>query len=133
MCENVKIMCANKDHQEIICHFIEQIKLYMDEITENDEDFNVFMNVLHELIEKSNQSVIFSFLGGKFTEKWINELPTTIYYAVIGYMHLIDVSLIDLIDTVEKLNNLVADTMDNLEYIRIDTKMEDSYYKINLN
>ena len=133
MCEDIKLMCANRTHQHVIVHFIEQIQLYIDEITENDEDFEMFSNVLRELIEKSNKNVIFSFLGGEFTEKWIFELPMTIYYAVVGYMHLIQVSLMDLIDTTEKLNNLVNETFDNLEFVRIDSRKGDSYYKVNLN
>ena len=101
MSEQIKIMCANKTHQEVIVHYIEQIQLYIDDITQKDEDYDVFINVLTELVEKSNKNVIFSFLGGEYTKAWLTELPTTIYYAVVGYMHLIEVSLFDLIDTTE--------------------------------
>lgn len=130
MSENIKLMCVNDEHQFIIVHFLEQIQQYVDEITKDDDDYDVFLNVLIELIAKSNENVIFSFLGGDYTEKWLNELPTTVYFAVVGYMHLIDVSLIDLIDTTEKLNNLVADTIDELQNME---NYGDSYYKINLN
>jgi hypothetical protein len=133
MSEDIEIMCANKTHQFIIVHFLEQIQQYIDEITEKDEDYDIFINVLQELVRKSNEDVIFSFLGADYTEKWINQLPMTVYYAVVGYMHLIDVSLMDLIDTTEKLNNLVGETLENLEFVRIDNRMGDSYYKINLN
>jgi hypothetical protein len=133
MNEDIEIMCANKTHQFIIVHFLEQIQQYIDEITEKDEDYDIFINVLQELVRKSNEDVIFSFLGADYTEKWINQLPMTVYYAVVGYMHLIDVSLMDLIDTTEKLNNLVGETLENLEFVRIDNRMGDSYYKINLN
>jgi hypothetical protein len=131
MCSEIKILCANRTHQEIICHYIEQIQLYIDEITKKDEDFDVFINVLQELIEKSNKDAIFSFLGGDYKENWLNQLPMTIYYAVVGYMHIIDVSLLDLIDTTEKLNNLVSETLEDLMFV--ETDKGDSYYKINLN
>ena len=130
MDENVKIMCVNDKHELIIVYFLEQIQHYVDEITEHDEDFEVFLNVLIELIAKSNENVIFSFLGAEYTEKWLSELPMTIYFAVVGYMHLIDVSLMDLIDTTEKLNNLVNETLDELQNVE---DFGDSYYKINLN
>jgi hypothetical protein len=130
MDENVKIMCVNDKHELVIVYFLEQIQQYVDEITENDEDFDVFLNVLIELIAKSNENVIFSFLGAEYTEKWLSELPMTVYFAVVGYMHLIDVSLMDLIDTTEKLNNLVNETLDELQNVE---DFGDSYYKINLN
>tara|TARA_R100000781_G_C4076408_1_gene126241 strand:- start:599 stop:1027 length:429 start_codon:yes stop_codon:yes gene_type:complete len=130
MDENVKIMCVNDKHELIIVYFLEQIQQYVDEITEHDEDFEVFLNVLIELIAKSNENVIFSFLGAEYTEKWLSELPMTVYFAVVGYMHLIDVSLMDLIDTTEKLNNLVNETLDELQNVE---DFGDSYYKINLN
>ena len=130
MDENVKIMCVNDKHELIIVYFLEQIQHYVDEITEHDEDFEVFLNVLIELIAKSNENVIFSFLGAEYTEKWLSELPMTVYFAVVGYMHLIDVSLMDLIDTTEKLNNLVNETLDELQNVE---DFGDSYYKINLN
>ena len=130
MDENVKIMCVNDKHELVIVYFLEQIQQYVDEITENDEDFDVFLNVLIELIAKSNENVIFSFLGAEYTEKWLSELPMTVYLAVVGYMHLIDVSLMDLIDTTEKLNNLVNETLDELQNVE---DFGDSYYKINLN
>ena len=130
MSEQIKIMCANKTHQEVIVHYIEQIQLYIDDITQKDEDYDVFINVLTELVEKSNKNVIFSFLGGEYTKAWLTELPTTIYYAVVGYMHLIEVSLLDLIDTTEKLNYLVSETLRELEDIE---DLNDNFYKINLN
>lgn len=130
MDENVKIMCVNDKHELIIVYFLEQIQQYIDEITKDDEDYDVFLNVLVELIAKSNENVIFSFLGSDYTEKWLSELPMTVYFAVVGYMHLIDVSLHDLIDTTEKLNNLVNETMDELQNVE---DFGDSYYKINLN
>ncbi|MBV20063.1 MAG: hypothetical protein CL870_03080 [Cytophagia bacterium] len=131
MNRKIKILCANKTHQEIICHYIEQIQLYIDEITKRDEDFDVFINVLTELVQKSNKDAIFSFLGEDYKENWLNQLPMTIYYAVIGYMHLIEVSLLDLIDTTEKLNNLVSETLEDLDFLEVDNS--DSYFKINLN
>ena len=122
-----KIMCANKTHQGIITYFLEQIQNYIDEITEDDLDFDIFLNVLQELIRKSNEDVIFAFLGAEHEERWLKSLPMTVYYAVIGYMHLISV---DLIDTTEKLNNLVNKTLDELELINDSGK---DYYKIYLN
>jgi len=123
-------MCANQGHKTVLVHFLEQIQNYIDEITENDEDFEMFLNVLEELIEKSNDDVVFSFLGGEYTEKWMKTLPMTVYYAVIGYMHMIDVTLLDLIDTTERLNNLVNETLDSLDYIDCSG---DDYHKICLN
>ena len=82
-------------------------------------------------MEKSNKDAIFSFLGGDYKEKWLNQLPMTVYYAVLGYTHLIKVDLIDFIDTVEKLNELLSETLDDLMFVESD--MGDSYYKINLN
>lgn len=131
MSDQIKIMCANNTHQEIVCHYIEQIQLYIDEITKKDEDYDIFINVLRELVEKSNKDVIFSFLGGEFREKWLNQLPMTVYYAVLGYMHLIQVDLVDFIDTIEKLNELVNETLDELMFVNVDNG--DSYYHINLN
>tara|TARA_R110002020_G_scaffold290128_2_gene505582 strand:- start:17771 stop:18163 length:393 start_codon:yes stop_codon:yes gene_type:complete len=128
--DKVEIMCVNKRHQFVITHFLEQAQQYVDEITINDEDFDIFLNVLMELIAKSNENVIFSFLGGEYTDKWLKELPMTVYFAVVGYMHLIDVSLFDLIDTTERLNNLVSETLNELENIENDNN---TYYKIHLN
>lgn len=125
-----KIMCANKTHQGIITYFLEQIQNYIDEITEDDLDFDIFLNVLQELIRKSNEDVIFAFLGAEHEERWLKSLPMTVYYAVIGYMHLISVDLMVLIDTTEKLNNLVNETLDELELINDSGK---DYYKIYLN
>ena len=130
MIETTKIMCINEEHELILVHFLEQIQGYMDEITEDDEDYDVFLNVLRELIDKSNKSVIFSFLGEDYAQKWIQELPTTIYYAVVGYMHLIQVGLMELIDTTEKLNNLVGETLELLDDVQDSGA---SYYNINLN
>ena len=130
MCGEIKIMCANRRHQEVIVHFLEQIQLYVDEITKDDEDFVVFINVLEELVRKSNKNVIFSFLGGNFTQDWMSELPTTVYYAVVGYMHLIQVGLHDLMDTTEKINNLVGDTLFEIENME---EQENTYYEIYLN
>ena len=123
-------MCINEEHELILVHFLEQIQGYMDEITEDDEDYDVFLNVLRELIDKSNKSVIFFFLGEDYAQKWIQELPTTIYYAVVGYMHLIQVGLMELIDTTEKLNNLVGETLELLDDVQDSGA---SYYNINLN
>ena len=128
--DKVKIMCVNEVHQDSIVYFLEQIQLYVDEITKKDEDFDVFLNVLEELIRKSNENVIFSFLGGDYTKKWLTELPMNVYYAVIGYMSLIKVGLCDLINTTEKINNLVNETLDELEYVE---DSGNSYYKIYLN
>ena len=130
MIETTKIMCINEEHELILVHFLEQIQGYMDEITEDDEDYDVFLNVLRELIDKSNKSVIFFFLGEDYAQKWIQELPTTIYYAVVGYMHLIQVGLMELIDTTEKLNNLVGETLELLDDVQDSGA---SYYNINLN
>lgn len=130
MNERIKIVVANDSHHLAIVHFLEQIQVYMDEITKDDEDYLVFVNVLTELIEKSNNEVIFSFLGGDYADKWINQLPMTVYYAVVGYMHLIDVDLMDLIDTTEKLNNLVNETFDKLDNVHF---FEKTYHKIYLN
>lgn len=133
MNEDIEIMCANKTHELIIVYFLEQIQIYIDDITEKDNDYDIFMNVLRELVEKSNEDVILSFLGADYAEKWINQLPMTVYYAVIGYMHLIQVGLHDLIDTTEKLNNLVNETMLDLEFVSVDRVEGANYYKINLN
>lgn len=133
MNEDIQIMCANKTHELIIVYFLEQIQIYIDDITEKDNDYDVFMNVLRELVEKSNEDVILSFLGEDYAEKWINQLPMTVYYAVIGYMHLIEIGLHDLIDTTEKLNNLVNETMLDLEFVSVDRVEGANYYKINLN
>tara|TARA_Y100000401_G_C8315671_1_gene222254 strand:+ start:927 stop:1325 length:399 start_codon:yes stop_codon:yes gene_type:complete len=130
---DIKVMCVNKTHEYIIVHFLEQIQLYIDDITDKDEDFDVFSNVLRELVAKSNNNVIFSFLGGHFTEDWINQLPMTVYYAVVGYMHLIRVDLHDLIDTTEKLNSLIGETMMDLEFVSVDAAEGDTYYKVCLN
>ena len=62
MIETTKVMCINEEHELILVHFLEQIQGYMDEITEDDEDYDIFLNVLGELIDKSNKSVIFSFV-----------------------------------------------------------------------
>ena len=129
----MKIMCANNKHELVIVHFIEQIQDYIDRITENDEDFVVFINVLKELVKKSNEDAIFSFLGGDYREKWLKGLPMMVYYAVVGYMHMIDVSLLDLIDTTERLNNLVNETLDSLDEIDDIGNFGENYYKINLN
>lgn len=129
----IKIMCANSEHELVIVHFIEQIQDYMDRITKDDKDFVVFINVLRELVEKSNEDVIFSFLGGDYQEKWLKGLPMMIYYAVVGYMHMIDVSLLNLIDTTEKLNNLVNETLDSIDLIIDYEDFDDNYYKVNLN
>jgi|TARA_R100000479_G_scaffold91886_2_gene45283 hypothetical protein len=129
----IKIMCANNRHELVIVHFIEQIQDYIDKITKNDEDFVVFINVLSELVRKSNEDVIFSFLGGDYQEKWLKGLPMMIYYAVVGYMHMIDVSLLNLIDTTEKLNNLLNETLDSIDLIIDYEDFDDNYYKINLN
>ena len=126
-------MCANDHHQKVIVHFFEQIQNYVDEITEDDEDFVVFINVLMELVEKSNEDVIFSFLGGDYREKWLKSLPMMVYYSVVGFMHMIDVSLFDLIDTTEKLNNLVNETLDSLEDVNDMGDFGDNYYKTCLN
>tara|TARA_R100000482_G_scaffold124933_2_gene80044 strand:+ start:3339 stop:3719 length:381 start_codon:yes stop_codon:yes gene_type:complete len=126
-------MCANNRHELVIVHFIEQIQDYIDKITKNDEDFVVFINVLSELVRKSNEDVIFSFLGGDYQEKWLKGLPMMIYYAVVGYMHMIDVSLLNLIDTTEKLNNLLNETLDSIDLIIDYEDFDDNYYKINLN
>ena len=48
MSEQIKIMCANKTHQEVIVHYIEQIQLYIDDITQKDEDYDLVINVLTE-------------------------------------------------------------------------------------
>ena len=129
----IKIMCANSEHELVIVHFIEQIQDYIDKITKDDKDFVVFINVLKELVEKSNEDVIFSFLGADYQEKWLKGLPMMIYYAVVGYMHMIDVSLLNLIDTTEKLNNLVNETLDSIDLIIDYEDFDDNYYKINLN
>ena len=105
---NVQITCVNEQHKVVIVHFLEQIQLYVDEITHNDEDYDVFLNVLIELIRKSNENVIFSFLGEEYLDRWVSELPMTVYYAVVGYMHIIEVNFMDFIDTTDKLNILVA-------------------------
>lgn len=123
-------MCINEEHELILVHFLEQIQGYMDEITEDDEDYDIFLNVLGELIDKSNKSVIFSFLGEDYAQKWIQELPTTVYFAVVGYMHLTQVGLMELIDTTEKLNNLVGETLELLDEVQDSGT---SYYNINLN
>ena len=57
----------------------------------------------------------------------------TVYYAVVGYMHLIQVDLHDLIDTTEKLNNLIGETMMDLEFVSVDAAEGDTYYKVCLN
>ena len=129
----IKIMCANSEHELVIVHFIEQIQDYMDRITKDDKDFVVSINVLRELVKKSNEDVIFSFLGGDYQEKWLKGLPMMIYYAVVGYMHMIDVSLLNLIDTTEKLNNLVNETLDSIDLIIDYEDFDDNYYKVNLN
>ena len=130
MIETTKVMCINEEHELILVHFLEQIQGYMDEITEDDEDYDIFLNVLGELIDKSNKSVIFSFLGEDYAQKWIQELPTTVYFAVVGYMHLTQVGLMELIDTTEKLNNLVGETLELLDEVQDSGT---SYYNINLN
>jgi hypothetical protein len=72
-------------------------------------------------------------LGGDYREKWLKGLPMMVYYAVVGYMHMIDVSLLDLIDTTERLNNLVNETLDSLDEIDDIGNFGENYYKINLN
>ena len=84
-------------------------------------------------MQKSNEEVVFSFLGADYREKWLKGLPMMIYYAVVGYMHMIDVSLLDLIDTTEKLNTLVNETLDEIDYIDEMDDFGGDYYKINLN
>ena len=130
---NIKIMCANDDHEKVIVYFFEQIQNYVDEITENDEDFLVFINVMKELVEKSNKEAILSFVGDDYKDQWLKGLPMTVYYAVVGFMHMIDVSLLELIDTTEKLNNLVNETIDSIQDIEDEDNINDNYYKIHLN
>ena len=115
----VKILCLDKKHQGVLFNFLEEIQTYIDEITQNDDDFDIFLNVLQELIRKHNENVVFSFLGAEKEKEWLMELPRMVYFAVIGYMHLIKVDLCDLMDTVEKVNNLVNETLDEIEDMTI--------------
>ena len=110
----IKIMCIDKQHQGVISHFLEEIQMYIDEITNSDDDFDIFVNVLQELVKKHNENMIFSFLGTEREKEWLMELPRTVYFAVIGYMYLIRVDLCDLMDTIEKVNNLVNETLDEI-------------------
>jgi predicted transglutaminase-like cysteine proteinase len=115
----VKILCLDKKHQGVLFNFLEEIQTYVDEITQNDDDFDIFLNVLEELIRKHNENVVFSFLDRKREEKWLKQLPNMVYWAVIGYMYLIKVDLCDLMDTIEKVNNLVNETLDKIEDMNI--------------
>ena len=80
------IVCLNTTHEIIMMDFLSDVQSIIDNATENDQDYDSFLNVLANIILHHNESGEMAYKDTIFRNNWLYNLPSMIYWASIGYV-----------------------------------------------
>lgn len=83
------IICLNSSHEAIVVDYLNSIQGIIDDVTESDEDFDSFLDVLANIIMKHNSGGEMAYNDITFRSNWLYSLPSMIYWAALGYVSIL--------------------------------------------
>ena len=83
------IICLNSSHESIILDFLKDVQGIIDDATEDDSDYDSFLNVLTNIIMQHNENGEMAYKDTIFRNNWLYNLPSMIYWASLGYVSIL--------------------------------------------
>jgi len=83
------IICLNSAHESIILDFLADIQYIIDDATEDDYDYDSFLNILTKIIIQHNENGEMAYQDTIFRNNWLYNLPSMIYWASLGYVSIL--------------------------------------------
>ena len=108
------IVCLNTTHEIIIMDFLSDVQSIIDNATENDQDYDSFLNVLANIILHHNESGEMAYKDTIFRNNWLYNLPSMIYWASIGYVSVLPGKNDDITVTATKLAIRLAEVNESI-------------------
>tara|TARA_B100001094_G_C18055641_1_gene732336 strand:- start:731 stop:1096 length:366 start_codon:yes stop_codon:yes gene_type:complete len=73
-------------HEEIVLDYLGDMQAIIDLITEKDDNYESFLDVLTQIIVVHNKNGEKAYLDTIFRSEWIYSLPSMVYWAALGYI-----------------------------------------------
>lgn len=108
------IVCLNTTHEIIMMDFLSDVQSIIDNATENDQDYDSFLNVLANIILHHNESGEMAYKDTIFRNNWLYNLPSMIYWASIGYVSVLPGKNDDITVTATKLAIRLAEVNESI-------------------
>lgn len=130
----VDIYCLNKRHSKIVCGFLRDLEVIINDATYYDEDFKGFKEVMEKFIFFHNELGISAAIGDVDYENWYLSLPNNVYWATIGYFASVQCKEEDDLDEFkEEVFSLIYRTINKLNRSLIVQPWVENQEKIHLN
>tara|TARA_R100000781_G_C4015413_1_gene105167 strand:+ start:176 stop:523 length:348 start_codon:yes stop_codon:yes gene_type:complete len=105
--------------------FLSDVQVIIDDATDNDKDYESFLNVLANIIVQHNENGEMAYKDTIFRNNWLYNLPSMIYWASIGYVSILKNKKEDTTFTATKLALRLAEVNDSIgRLILFDPKFD---------
>jgi len=126
------IICLNSAHEIIMLDYLSDVQAIIDDATDNDKDYESFLNILANIIMQHNENGEMAYKDTIFRNNWLYNLPSMIYWASIGYVSILKNKKEDTTFTATKLALRLAEVNDNIgRLILFDPKFDEDKTLLN--